>query len=56
MNLEMHETKLNLNIFAIKVQNTYSLGFMFPWLESNSSTMMSSFFCDAILLMLIVVM
>jgi hypothetical protein len=53
---KMHETKLNLNIFAIKVQNTYSLGSMFPWLESNSSTMVSSSFSDAILLVLIVVM
>ncbi len=52
----MHETKLNLNIFAIEVQNNYSLGSMFPWLESNSSTMVSSSFCDTIFLMLIVVM
>lgn len=41
--------------YSIGVQNNYSLGSMFPWLESNSSTMVSSSFCDAILLVLIVV-
>ncbi len=37
----MHETKLQLKMFAIEVEDNYSLRY---WLESNSSTMLSSFF------------
>lgn len=40
----MHETELQLKMFAIEVEDNYSLRYLWYWWESNSSTMLSSFF------------
>jgi hypothetical protein len=47
--------KIKLEYICNWSSNNYSIGSMFPCLESNSPTMVSSSFCDTILLVLIIV-